>query len=425
MSPWITKVKILTTFSALEVLIQGVTALSGFLIVRVLDKPQYAAYTIAASLQTLLSVLTDSGTGWSLNAIAGRVWNDLPRLRGLIDTSLRLRAYFAAIAIPVTVFAAFYLLRRNAVSWQTTIALTVGVIATIWGTFLTGVYAALLRLRSQYGTVQTLQLLAACLRLLLLGSLAFLFLDAVNAMLVTAITLAIQGVLIRKSASHILVGETNRDESDRHALVSLIKKQFFMMIFFSYQGQITIWIISIFGSAEKIAELGALTRLSIVFSLVASILGGLVAPTLARCQSLERLVRLFTFTLICYLSAAMLLLFCSFSFPTQLLWVLGGKYASLTREVPLLVTSSIVAGLTWVIQILPFSRGWIWHMWTIPFATLLVQIGCAHFVRLDSVSGVLLFNIFSLIPWLLITSYMATRGLWVSWRTGQLAPVAG
>jgi len=90
----------------------------------------------------------------------------------------------------------------------------------------------------------------------------------------------------------------------------------------------------------------------------------------------------------------------------------------------LLVISSVVAGLTDVIHTLTLSRGWIWHMWAIPFATVLVQIGCVHFVRLNSVAGVLQFSIFSMMPSLLGTSYMTTRGLWRSWRMGYLAPVS-
>jgi hypothetical protein len=424
MSLWISKGKILTKFSALQVLIQGITALSGFLIVRLLDKSQYAAYTIAASLQALLMVLSDSGIGWGLNAIGGQIWEDTARLRGLVATSLRLRGYLAVIAIPTTVLSGFYLLGRNGVPWQTIFALTAGVIATIWGAFLTTIYAAPLRLYSRYGTVQKFALVGACLRLLLIGGLALVFLNAVSAILVTAISLTIQGLLIRESASTVLVGEMRPDKSDRAALIGLIKKQFLMTIFIAYRGQLSIWIIAIFGSAEKVAEIGALTRLAIIFSLGATVLEGLVAPTLARCQTLGRLVRLFAFTLLCYLSAAALLLFCSFAFPMQLLWVLGGKYASLTREVPLLVTSSIVAGLTDVIHTLTLSRGWIWQMWMIPVATVLVQIGCVQFVRLDSVAGVLVFSIFSLLPSLLGTSYMTTRGLWRSWRMGYLAPLS-
>lgn len=421
---WKKKAKTLITYSGLQTLVQGIMALSGFLIVRILDKPEYAAYTIAASLQTLLNALTDCGIGSGLNAVGGRIWSDSARLRGLIATAFRLRSYLALIAVPMTVISAFYLLRKNGVSWPTTVALTAGVIATIWGTFLTTIYATPLRLRSLYTTVQKFDLLGACLRFVLLAILASFFLNAIGAVLITAIAVTVQGTLLRRNVDKIVVGETREEESDRQSLLGLMKKQAFATVFFAYQGQITIWVISIFGSTEKVADLGALTRLSIVFALVASVLGGLIAPTFARSQSLESLVRLFAFTLICYLVAAALLLFCSVAFPQEILWVLGGKYASLTREVPLLVTSSIIGGLTGVIHTLAWSRGWVWHTWTIPFAIVLVQIACVRFVRLDSVVGVLEFSIFSATPWLLITSYMTTRGFWTSWRTGHLAPIA-
>lgn len=65
---WKNKAKTLITYSGLQTLVQGVLALSGFLIVRILNKPEYAAYTIAASLQTLLNALTDCGIGWGLTA---------------------------------------------------------------------------------------------------------------------------------------------------------------------------------------------------------------------------------------------------------------------------------------------------------------------------------------------------------------------
>jgi O-antigen/teichoic acid export membrane protein len=421
---WKSKAKTLARFTTLQTAVQAIMAVSGFLIIRVLSKSEYAAYTIAASFQTLLNSLTDCGVGAGLNAIGGRVWNDPARLNGLVATTLRLRGYLASFAIPITAVSAVFLLRKNHVPWVTTVALAVCVIATIWGTFLATVYATPLRLRSLYGTVQRFELLGATLRLILIAALAFIFLNAVLAILVTAVALTVQGWLLRKRAIKILGDEVLEDEADRRALIALIKKQAFTTVFFAYQGQITIWIISIFGSTEKVADVGALTRLAVVFGIVSSVLGGLVAPTFARCESLKRLGRLFAFALFSYLVASALLLFCSFAFPREVLWILGGKYMSLTHEVPLLITSAVIGGLTGVIHTLSWSRGWVWHMWMIPFATLLVQIIAVRFLPLNTVAGVLEFSIVSATPWLLVTSYMVTRGFWTSWRAGHLAPVA-
>ena len=421
---WKSKAKTLARFTTLQTLVQAIMAISGFLIVRVLSKSEYAAYTIAASLQTLLNSLTDCGVGTGLNAIGGRIWNHPARLNGLIHASLRLRTYLATIAVPITAISAILLLRRNHVGWSTTVALSGCVLATIFGTFLTTVYSTSLRLRSLYTTVQRFELLGASLRLALIAALAATFLNAVMAMLITALTITIQGILLRRRAHEILGSKVDEESSDQRSLTGLIKKQALATIFFAYQGQIAIWIISIFGSKEKIADVGALTRLAVIFAILSSILGGLAAPTFARCETWQRLARLFVATLATYLFAAAILIVVSFIFPRQVLWILGGKYMGLTAEVPFLVISAVLGGLISVIHTLAWSRGWLWQMWTIPFLTLIVQIASLRFVQLDSVTGVLEFNIISSIPWLAVMSYMAVRGFWTSWRAGYLAPVA-
>jgi O-antigen/teichoic acid export membrane protein len=420
---WVSKAKTLARFTTLQTLVQAIMALSGFLIVRVLSKSEYAAYTIAASLQTLLNALTDCGIGWGMNAVGGPIWNDSSRLRGLIQIALRLRGYLTIVAVPMTVASAVYLLRKNGVSWSNTVTLTAIVIGTIWGTFLTTIYGTSLRLRALYTTVQKLDLLNACLRLVLIAALAFAFLNAILAVLVTAITLTIEGILLRKKTEQVLDTEPKPEESDRRSLIGLMKKQAVATLFFAYQGQITIWIISIFGSTDRVADVGALTRLAVIFAIIGSVVTGLAAPTLARCNSLQTLVRLFLFELSIYITFATALLIVSLVFPGTLLWILGGKYASLTREVPLLVGTAIIGGLITVIHSLALSRGWIWQTWIIPMITLTVQLSSAAFLPLNTVAGVLWFGIVSSLPALLIVSYMVTRGFWTSRRLGYLAPV--
>jgi hypothetical protein len=421
---WKNKAKTLARFTTLQTAVQAVMALSGFLIVRILDKPDYAAYTIAASLLTLLNALTDCGIGWGLNAVGGPIHRDSSRLRGLISVALRLRGYLAVIAVPMTVISAFYLLRKNDVSWPNTIALTAIVIGTIWGTFLTTIYGVSLRLRALYTTVQKFDLLGACLRLLLLATIASFFLNAISAILITALTLTVQGILLRHSAEKILSDEPREEESDRLSLLGLMKKQALATLFFAYQGQITIWIISIFGSTEKVADVGALSRLAIIFAIIGSIVTGLAAPTLARCNSLRQLVQLFLLELAAYTVFAAALFAVSLIFPEGLLWILGGKYSTLTHEVPLLVGAAVIGGMIVVIHTLALSRGWVWQTWIIPITTLIVQLISAAFLHLDTVAGVLWFGIFSAVPTLLLTSYMVIRGFWTSRRLGYLAPAA-
>jgi len=421
---WKSKAITLARFTGLQTAVQAVTAVCGFLIVRTLEKPDYAAYTIAASLLTLLNALTDCGIGWGLNAVGGPIHNDSSRLRGLISIALRLRGYLAIVAVPMTVISAFYLLRKNGVAWPNTIGLTAIVVGTIFGTFLTTIYGVSLRLRALYTTVQKFDLLGSCLRLLLIVMVASFFLNAITAILITAITLTVQGILLQRTAEKILSAEPREEEADRAALLGLMKKQALATLFFAYQGQITIWVISIFGSTEKVADVGALTRLAIIFAIIGNIVTGLAAPTLARCTSLRQLVQLFLLELGGYIVFSATLLAVSLIFPEGLLWILGGKYSTLTHEVPLLVGMAIIGGMVAVVHTLALSRGWIWQTWTIPVMTFATQLTCGAFLQLDTVAGVLWFGILSLMPTLLVTSYMVSRGFWTSRRLGYLAPAA-
>jgi hypothetical protein len=423
-SAWKTKTKKLISFSGLQLTIHGVMALSGFLIVRALSKPEYAAYTIAASLQTLLSALTDCGIGSGLNAVGGRIWNDSARLRGLVRIALRLRTRLAVIAVPLVIVSAFYLLGKNGVPWTQTFGLTTGVLLTIFGAFMTAIYAAPLRLHARYTEVQKVDLLGACVRLALVALLAVIYLNALTAILVTAATLALQGALLCKRSEVLLSEDAREDESDRRSLISLMKKQAFATVFFAYQAQITIWIISLFGSREKVADVGALTRLAIVFTLIGSILTGIVAPTLARCESLGRLIRLFALTIVSYLAFSVTLLISSLVWPKEMLWVLGGQYQSLTAEVPWLVANAVTAGLSGVFYTLALARGWIWQAWLVPVLTILTQLSVTPFLDLNTVRGVLIFGWVSTLPTLMVSIYMDWRGIFMSWRGKQLAGVA-
>src|ERR1051326_2078578 len=97
---WKHRVQLIAGFSTFQVAIQGVTCLCGFLLLRVLNKQEFAAYVIATSLLSMLNVLTDCGLGTGLISIGGRIWRDRNALSRLVATTLSFRARLAIGAIP-------------------------------------------------------------------------------------------------------------------------------------------------------------------------------------------------------------------------------------------------------------------------------------------------------------------------------------
>ena len=418
--PWARRLKLLAGFITLQAMVQLVSSLSGFLLVRVLDKTEFGTYAIAASLQTILNILTDSGVGSGMYAVGGSRWQDRHCLGSLIGAALRLRMRLASFLLPAALLVAFALFLRNGLSWMQGLTLTAAVLASLWGQFNSGVHSPPLRLARKYYQVQRTELLVAILRLLCLGVLALLALNSIVAVTVVALSWGLQGLLLRRRCAQVADLRAEPGQDQTRQLATLVRKQFFSTCFFALQGQVGLWLMVVFGNAEKVADVGALGRLAVLFSLVSAVLSNLVGPAMARCVTLPRLFRVFAGAIAAYLAFAGILMLAVMVLPAQLLALLGAKYAMLEGELFWVVLSSLISGLTGVMYTLASSRGWIWHAWTIPFFTVALQIILFTELDLRSVRGVLLLGCISGLPTLLAATYMAARGLWVSRRANQL-----
>jgi O-antigen/teichoic acid export membrane protein len=381
------------------------------LLVRILDKPQFAAYAIAASLFVTLNVLTDCGIGTGLNALGGRVWRDRAALGSLVASALGFRARLAWFALPLGAGFGLFLFRQNAVAWSESIPLTFVALSGLWGIATTNTYAVALRLAGKYLEVQKLELTAALVRLGLLTAMTLLFINAIVAILAAAISVTVQAIWIHRKAASILDDQAPPNPVQYSEISRFVRSQWFSTCFFAFQGQITIWVMSLFGTPEKVAEVGALGRLAVLFGFIASLLNGIATPTLARCDSPPRLHRLFGAMLLAYALFACTLLAASFIFPREILFILGGPYAGLANELPFAMGTSVLWGLTGVFYALASARGWIWQAWISPLVTIALQVVLLRSLDLTQVRGVLVFGLLGSLPVLLSVASMVARGL--------------
>src|SRR5688572_9388106 len=103
----------LIEFSFVQGLVQALTALGALLIVRSLNKQEYAHFAIAISLCSAANVLADLGIGLGFRAVAGRVWNDKFRFGQLFATFGELRRLFSFASLAVCVPVTAWMLWRN------------------------------------------------------------------------------------------------------------------------------------------------------------------------------------------------------------------------------------------------------------------------------------------------------------------------
>jgi hypothetical protein len=159
-----------------------------------------------------------------------------------------------------------------------------------------------------------------------------------------------------------------------------------------------------------VAEVGALGRLAMIFSVLTNLLTNVFVPAFARCQEMRKLRWLYA-AIVGGVSAFSLLIVCGAAvFPEQFLFVLGNKYTHLHRELLLMVGGAVLSALTGTFWAINASKAWVSGAWLYIPLTLATQIALIPVTNFSSVMGVLTFNLFSAIPNLLLNIALSYRG---------------
>ena len=402
---------VLARFTSAQLVIQALGFLSGILIVQNLSKPDYAWFTIANTFVATIGLLADGGIAGALSAIGGEVWQDNARFGSLIRTALTLRRKFAIVSVTVVTPIFIWMLAKNQAPVATIAAVVPVALAGFLMQLTAGVLGVVISLRQEIRRMQLLGLASALLRLGLLAPACLIFIDARVAVLTGTIAMALQTWMLRRWVR--LGVDWNAPESAeyRSRFLVVVKKQAPLIIFYCLQGQIMVLLISIFGSKDRVAEIGALGRFAVVFTLISSIMNGIVVPRYARCQDRGILRRRYWQVAAGFAFFAGSLVALSAAFPRALIWVIGAKYANMEGEVWLMMLSAALAAMFACLFSLTYSKAWIVPASIsipIEIATQLILI---LIFDLSTVRGVLLLGCFGQLPLILLNMVVANREL--------------
>jgi O-antigen/teichoic acid export membrane protein len=405
------RVRVVGNFAFVQALVQVIGFGSGILLVRSLSQRDYAYFTIANTMQGTINLLADIGISVGLVSIGGRVWQDRHRFGQLINTALGLRRKLGALAMIVVTPIMFYLLVKNRASNSYAAFLTIAVLAGISIQLSMGVLSVVPRLRSDVRRIQIIDFTGATVRFLCLCALLFIFLDALVAVAVATATLLLQFVMLRSYVGGVVDLAAEQNAEDRQEIIRLIKHLAANAVFYCFQGQITVFLISFFAQrANSVAEVGALGRLGMIFAVLTNLLTNIFAPAFARCQD-RRKLRLLYLAIVGGVAAFSLVIVAAAAFfPREFLFVLGHKYSHLQRELLLMVGGSVLAALAGTLWALNASKAWIAGSWLYIPLTLATQIALIPITDFSSVSSVLAFNLLSLVPSLFLNIWLSYRG---------------
>src|SRR5438128_1107189 len=118
-------------------------------------------------------------------------------------------------------------------------------------------------------------------------------------------------------------------------------------VFYCFQGQITVFLISFFARrAASVAEVGALGRLAMIFTVLTNLLINIFVPAFARCQEKRKLRYLYAAIAGGVILFSAVVLGGAALFPNQFLLVLGNRYTHLHRELLLMVGVAVITALS-------------------------------------------------------------------------------
>lgn len=377
---------------------QGVTMagnlLYGLLCVRWLPIAGYAKFVVIFGVFASVGLLLNVGISNTLVPLVGEKVDDKQLIADYVASLRTIAQWLFAIVAPALIIIFPFLVRRQQWSWQVVVAMEALILVAAWFARIGSAYGAVLLMRRDRKPWYRAQMISS------LGTLALLLIIAACGWLNewVAILLNIAGIIYVGASyylrSRILLGVTGHSSPEkRKAIIHLAMPNAPSTIYYALQAQISLMLITYFGHAAGVASVGALTRLTQIFTIFGQMNPVLIEPYFAKLSG-ARLKSHYVGAILAVSSMCLCLIALAHSFPEVFLWVLGPKYATLRFEVFLVITSgsiSYVNGVMWIIHSARRFVYW-WNNLLTVIVTISVQALYLWNFDLSTVRAVLLFN---------------------------------
>lgn len=388
--------KLVSLTGAAQMVVQVVGFLSGIIIIRLLPTKEYALYTMANSMLGTMTLLADGGIGNGVLAQGGKVWKDKIRLGSVITTGLNLRKKFALGSLLVALPILFYLLNHHNASFLTSFLIIGSLIPAFYSALSDTLLEVAPKLHQDITPLQKNQVMAGLGRFVLIGITIFFFPWAFIAILGFGIPRVFANLQLRKISDKFADRTQPPNSEDKIAILKVVKRTLPGTIYYCISGQITIWLISIFGTTESIAHVGALSRLTMILTIFGIVLSSLVEPRFSRLKSNRKLLvsRFFQIQLLLFIVTVFILVLV-WLFPNQIVFVLGDGYGGLNNELLLMTISGCLSLMSGSVYKLSSSRGIVPPPWILIPTLILIQVLFFAIVDFKEIRGALFFSIYT------------------------------
>jgi O-antigen/teichoic acid export membrane protein len=386
--------KLISITGSAQIAIQALSLLSGIFVIRLLPTKEYALYTLANTMLGTITVIADGGIATGVMTLGGKVWQSEEQLGAVIATGLDLRKRFAAIVLLFAVPILLYLLYHHSHNWL----LSGLIVASLIPAFFSALSGTLLeiapRLHQDIKSLQKIEVGASLGRLLLMVATLFFFPFASIAILSAGLPQILANRQLRKISTIYASWSQPPVAAIQKEIMPIVKRVLPGALYYCVSGQITIWLISFYGSTESVAQIGALGRLTMILNVFSTICSTLIIPRFARLQFNKKLVfnRFIQVQLIILIVTGVAVGFITL-FPSQALLILGKNYSSLTTEIILMTMGSCLSMAGGITYSMSVARGWVLPPAVNIGVNILTQVILLYFLDLSKVKNVIVFSI--------------------------------
>lgn len=327
------RLSVLSLTAGAESIGVAVNAIVGFIIVHQLTKTGYGEYSFITSCVSFLVGLSDVGLSHTFLPIVGERSNDVSWVLGVCQRVYRMRWRFFIPAVVLVGGYWFHALRQH--QWASADFICASLLAalSVLATIREQACRSILVILRRVATLNRLSVMSSVARLLLTIVALWLLTEGFNLSgLIAATLLATCLVLLQLRSESAIAGFSSASlpAADQHQvdqrIKALLRPLMLPMFFAQVQGVITVFLVSLFSVTASIAEVGALTRPTLIFALIDRVAAVLLFPAIARAPSGPGLKSLILKTYAIYLSIMLLLFLSSIYFPGVWMLLIGKQY---------------------------------------------------------------------------------------------------
>ncbi len=388
-------IKLITLTGGVQLIVQLVGLVSGIIIIRLLSTNEYGLYTLANTMLGTMTILADGGIGAGVMAQGGKVWQDRQKLGAVLSTGLELRRKFAIGSLIISTPVLFYLLLHNGANWTMAVLIVASLIPAFYAALSDSLLEIVPKLHQAILPLQKNQLIVGIGRLLLSAITLFAFPWTFVAILAGSFPRIYGNIKLKKITYELVDKEQPSTSEVKQEILKGVKRLLPLSVYYTVSGQVTIWLLSVFGSAISIGQIGALGRFSMLLTLFSVVFSNLLIPRFARLKMNRKNIisKFVQINLLLLLSIAIILL-SVWIFQNQLLWILGDQYTGLNSAFILVMLTGCVNLMVGSNFSLLTSRGWIMNPLSgIPIGICSIIIG-AFLIDVSTLTGAIYYNLF-------------------------------